>query len=73
MRKLDRISLGEIDLTQCDILQKKDMQNIVGGITCWYRCGMGVEGEGEFECESLYACHDKIADICEYGWYGSCY
>ena len=72
MRKLDKIVLGKANIAQSDILRKKDMQGILGGLSCDFICSMTNGGSGTFECCNLDACYDKFFDICEVGGHISC-
>jgi len=73
MRRLERITFGKVDLSQNDILQKKDMRNIRGRAGyCDVECGDTGKRHWAYCANSLDDCYDQIADFCPNGWFGSC-
>ena len=65
MRKIDKFALGKADIAQIDLLQKKEMKNILGGLTCFYYCAKGGAGKQTLEyCSDLNDCYDQWAEIC---------
>lgn len=70
MRKLVKFPLGKVNIAQEDILQKKQMRNIMGGYLCQiasaYGCNMTVEANS---MEDIY---DILAELCPGGYMISC-
>ena len=69
MRKLERITLNKNLVNHSDILGKKEMNNLRGGLWCTFSCNGVVEG---FRCHDWNDCYDQFGDICEYGGGLSC-
>ena len=64
-RKLNKLTLSKNMVDQSDILQKKEMKNLLGGFICIYKCGGG-NGDS-FGCATLDQCYDEFGDRCPGG------